>query len=65
MADDEDCTMDWSAQPLWFYILIGTSAVLLLAGVVLTGINGHQYRLMRQLGDVPSRQARLGRQGKK
>ena len=49
-SDDKECTMDWSAQPLWFYILLGTSSVLLLAAIVLTGLNCHQYRLMQQAG---------------
>lgn len=54
--DDKECTMDWSAQPLWFYILLGTSSVLLLAAIVLTGINCHQYRLMQQSGAALTRQ---------
>lgn len=52
-SDEKECTMNWSAQPLWFYILLGTSSVLLLAAVVLTGLNCHQFRLMKQAGGVP------------
>ena len=41
-----DC-WDW---PVWCIVLMAIAGVLLLAGIVLTGLNGHLYRKMKRVG---------------